>query len=723
MDEESIFAAALEMQSLADRDSYLDVACRGNAQLRADVEELLRCRDHPDNVFESPPWAVAEPLDNAVVEQPGSVIGRYELIDQIGEGGMGVVFMAEQTTPVKRRVALKIIKPGMDTRQVIARFEAERQALALMDHPNIAKVLDAGTTEGDRRQATGVSEDNRPSGPSPVPRPLSPTAGRPYFVMELVHGVPITDYCDECHLTTKERLGLFVTVCQAVQHAHQKGIIHRDLKPTNVLVAIQDGNPTPKIIDFGVAKAIGEQSLTERTLTTAFAQMVGTPLYMSPEQAELSALGVDTRSDIYSLGVLLYELLTSATPFDKDRLHSASYDELRRIIREEEPPRPSARISTIAAELATTVAERRRTDIRRLRLAVRGELDWIVMKCLEKDRNRRYETASALAVDISHYLADEPVSAGAPSRVYRAGKFVRRNKAAVIASAAVLLGLVAGIIGTTIGLVSQSRQRAIAERERAEVQFNYAIALESQRKYAEAEALYRQGLTIPVGDTPAERQRAAHMSLRLAETVSDRGGAAESERFFREALASYRDAFPPGDPNVAHVLTQLASVLRTQQQFVESESLFHEAYEIHRHAKPVDHRLIGESATNLANVQNTLGRYAEAEPLARQAVAEQQQAVPEDPWGMAMARLELGRSLIAAGKFPDAETELVEVDRALARTHQFHFGPMSLAALYTAWDQAEPGKGYDVKADDWLRNLMSSFIRLETTTHAGGSGP
>ena len=331
----------------------------------------------------------------------GTVIGPYKLLEQIGEGGFGVVFLAEQERPVRRRVALKIIKPGMDTRQVIARFEAERQALAMMDHPNIAKVHDAGATEN----------------------------GRPYFVMELVQGVPITEYCDQCNLTTRERLELFITVCQAVQHAHQKGIIHRDIKPTNVLVAMQDGRPAPKIIDFGVAKAI-DQRLTEHTLTTAFAQMVGTPLYMSPEQAELSPLGVDTRSDIYSLGVLLYELLTGTTPFDKDRLHAASYDELRRIIREEEPPRPSARISTLAADLATTVAEHRRTDARRLSRHVRGELDWIVMKCLEKDRNRRYETPNSLARDIERYLHDEPVQACPPSTVYRFRKFARRNKVA-----------------------------------------------------------------------------------------------------------------------------------------------------------------------------------------------------------------------------------------------------------------------------------------------------
>src|SRR5262245_42014060 len=379
-----------------------------------------------------------------MTEVPGTIIGPYKLVEQLGEGGFGVVFLAEQERPVRRNMALKIIKPGMDTRQVIARFEAERQALAMMDHPNIAKVYDAGATEN----------------------------GRPYFVMDLVQGVPITDYCDQCNLTTRERLELFITVCQAVQHAHQKGIIHRDLKPTNVLVAMQDGNPSPKIIDFGVAKAVG-QRLTEHTLTTAFAQMVGSPLYMSPEQAELSPLGVDTRSDIYSLGVMLYELLAGTTPFDKDRLHDASYDELRRIIREEEPPRPSTRISTLAADLATTVAERRRTDARRLCEQVRGELDWIVMKCLEKDRNRRYETPSSLARDIERYLHDEPVQACPPSAVYRLKKFVRRNK---IAAAFVLL-LVGAVAALAVSNIQTRRneRRAITESAKAKAVSDFLL--------------------------------------------------------------------------------------------------------------------------------------------------------------------------------------------------------------------------------------------------------
>ncbi len=322
--EEDIFQIARRIDVAEARRAYLDQSCRDNATLREQVEALLAAYDESKSFLESPAPEIAADIparELHIAEQPGTVIGPYKLLEQIGEGGFGVVFLAEQERPVRRRVALKVIKPGMDTREVIARFEAERQALALMDHPHIAKVHDAGATEN----------------------------GRPYFVMELVPGVPITEYCDQCQLPTAERLELFVTVCQAVQHAHQKGVIHRDIKPTNVLVAMQDGRAAPKIIDFGVAKAIN-QRLTEHTLATGFAQMVGTPLYMSPEQAELSPLGVDTRSDIYSLGVLLYELLIGTTPFDKDRLHAASYDELRRIIREEEPPRPSARFSTLSPQ-------------------------------------------------------------------------------------------------------------------------------------------------------------------------------------------------------------------------------------------------------------------------------------------------------------------------------------------------------------------------------------
>ncbi len=358
----------------------------------------------------------------------------------IGEGGMGIVFLAEQEVSVRRQVALKVIKPGMDTAQVIARFEAERQALALMDHNSIAKVLDAGTTD----------------------------SGRPFFVMELVNGVPITEYCDQDRLTAKERLELFVPVCRAIQHAHQKGIIHRDIKPTNVLVTLQDGKAVPKVIDFGVAKAI-DQRLTERTLFTQLGVFVGTPEYMSPEQAQMSGRDMDTRSDIYSLGVLLYELLTGSTPLERQRLREAAFTEVLRRIREEEPPRPSTRLLT--TEETASIAARRGTEPARLAKLVRGDLDWIVMKALEKDRTRRYETANGLARDIERYLHDEPVEASPPSTAYRLRKFLRRHRGPVLAASIIVLLLAGGIVGTTVGLVqAEAARRSEAQRARNERQ-------------------------------------------------------------------------------------------------------------------------------------------------------------------------------------------------------------------------------------------------------------
>ena len=349
-------------------------------------------------------------------EESSQRIGRYKILQKLGEGGCGVVYMAEQTDPVRRRVALKVVKLGMDTRQVIARFEAERQALALMDHPNIAKVLDAGATE----------------------------TGRPYFVMELVKGIRITDYCDQNHLSTPERLGLFTQVCHAIQHAHQKGIIHRDIKPSNILVTLHDGVPVPKVIDFGIAKAT-EQPLTEKTVFTALGQFMGTPAYMSPEQAELSGLDIDTRSDIYALGVLLYELLTGRTPFDSKELLQAGLDEMRRRIREDEPMRPSTRLSTMLDADLTQVAQQRRSEPAKLTRFIRGDLDWIVMKCLEKDRARRYETANGLAMDIHRHLGNEPVVACPPSAAYRFRKLFRRNKLVVAAFGGVAASLLIGL--------------------------------------------------------------------------------------------------------------------------------------------------------------------------------------------------------------------------------------------------------------------------------------
>jgi WD40 repeat protein/serine/threonine protein kinase len=421
----TIFLAALE-RAPDQLPAFLDEACGGNADVRARVDQLLRAHDALGSIHVGRAPAVTVDLQPA--ETPGTVIGPYKLIEQIGEGGMGSVWMGQQTEPVRRLVAVKLIKAGMDSKQVIARFEAERQALALMDHPNIARVLDAGTTD----------------------------AGRPFFVMDLVKGVPITRYCDEHRLTPRQRLELFVPVCQAVQHAHQKGVIHRDLKPSNVLVALYDGKPVPKVIDFGIAKAAG-QPLTEKTLVTGFGAIVGTPEYMSPEQAEVNQLDIDTRSDVYSLGVLLYELLAGSPPVTRKELEQVGVLEMLRVIREQEPPRPSIRLSTAAG--LPTLAANRSTEPRRLAALVKGELDWIVMKALEKDRSRRYETANSFALDVQRYLNDEPVQACPPSAWYRVQKFVRRNKRALGMASALLLALVVALASLAVMLRQEIRNK------------------------------------------------------------------------------------------------------------------------------------------------------------------------------------------------------------------------------------------------------------------------
>jgi serine/threonine protein kinase/tetratricopeptide (TPR) repeat protein len=484
MNEREIFTAALHRPP-EERSAFLDEACHGDALLRQQVDALLCEHAQLGSYLESPALATMPTIADPITERPGTVIGPYKLLEQIGEGGFGVVFMADQQEPIRRKVALKILKPGMDSKQVIARFEAERQALALMDHPNIAKVLDGGQTD----------------------------SCRPYFVMDLVKGLPITEYCDQNQLTPKERLELFVHLCQSVQHAHQKGIIHRDLKPSNVLVTLQDGAPLVKVIDFGIAKALGQQ-LTDKTLFTGFAQMIGTPLYMSPEQAALSNADVDTRSDIYSLGVLLYELLTGATPFDKKQFKEVGYDELRRIIREEEPPKPSTRLST--SETLPAIAAARHMEPGKLTKLVRGELDWIVMKSLEKDRNRRYETASAFAADVQRYLKDEPVEACPPSAWYRLRKFARRNKPAVM-TAVLLLTMLVLSGGGGLWLQGQrvARDRDVAghleEAERWERQGNWPQAL---RAVERAEGRL-------AGGGPAALRRRAEQVLERAQFVAD----------------------------------------------------------------------------------------------------------------------------------------------------------------------------------------------------------
>ncbi len=437
-----MFALAVE-KPVVERAAFLQAVCGTDSALRQRLEALLAAHEQPDELLgdtASKPTGKAtmklefaeEPADEAV----GQTLGRYKLLEKVGEGGCGTVYVAEQTQPVRRRVALKVIKLGMDTKEVIARFEAERQALAMMDHPNIAKVLDAGTTE----------------------------VGRPYFVMELVRGIRITDYCDQANLSTKERLDLFIKVCQAIQHAHQKGIIHRDIKPSNILVTLHDGVPVPKVIDFGIAKAT-EGRLTDATVYTQLNQFIGTPAYMSPEQAEMSGLDIDTRSDIYSLGVLLYELLAGSTPFDGRELLASGLDAMRKTIREKEPQRPSTRLATLGADQLTTTAKRRSADTSKLQHQLKGDLDWIVMKCLEKDRARRYDTANGLAADLKRHLDNEPVLARPPSQLYRLQKMARRNKATTVAVASVALALV---LGLGLAMAALVRERAARERERTE---------------------------------------------------------------------------------------------------------------------------------------------------------------------------------------------------------------------------------------------------------------
>jgi serine/threonine protein kinase/Tfp pilus assembly protein PilF len=441
-----LFLDAAELPS-AGRVTYLTEHCGDDVELRAAVERLLAAHEQPASILIRPAPGMPTADYPPISEGPGTVIGPYKLLQRIGEGGFGVVFMAEQQQPIRRMVALKIIKPGMDTAQVIARFESERQALALMDHPNIAKVLDAGAT-------------GEPSGVCPR---------RPYFVMELVKGVPITEFCDKNHMPAEQRLKLFIDVCHAIQHAHHKGVIHRDIKPSNVMVTLHDGVPVVKAIDFGVAKATA-QKLTERTLFTAYGQMVGTPAYMSPEQAEMSGLDIDTRSDVYSLGVLLYELLTGTTPLESKRLREAGYAEMQRLIREEEAPRPSTRLSSLG-DSATVLAGNRGTDPKQLARLLAGDLDWIVMKAVDKDRNRRYGTPGNFAEDIERYLRREPLLARPPSTIYKLKKFAQRNRAAVLAVAAVAATLVVGTAVATWQAVRATRAeaQALAERDEKEL--------------------------------------------------------------------------------------------------------------------------------------------------------------------------------------------------------------------------------------------------------------
>jgi eukaryotic-like serine/threonine-protein kinase len=656
-----------------------------------------------------------EPNDG---EEPTEKIDRYKILQKLGEGGCGVVYMAEQTEPVRRKVALKVIKLGMDTKQVIARFEAERQALALMDHPNIAKVLDAGAT----------------------------ATGRPYFVMELVKGIRITDYCDQNHLSTTERLGLFTQICQAIQHAHQKGIIHRDIKPSNILVTLHDGKPVPKVIDFGIAKAT-EQPLTEKTVFTAFGQFMGTPAYMSPEQAELSGLDIDTRSDIYALGVLLYELLTGKTPFDAKDLLQAGLDEMRRRIREEEPMRPSTRLSTMVDADLTEVAEQRRSEPGKLTRFIRGDLDWIVMKCLEKDRTRRYETANGLATDIRRHLENEPVLACPPSTAYRFQKMVRRNKVMVSATAVVFVVLLLGVVVSTSQAIraTSAKAQALAEKRRADDEaakqeavnrfLNEMLAsadpdhlsandqtkgrnitivevLDEAARQLDAgslkerpaiEAAIRQtlGRTYLNLDHPESAEthllRALKLNQQIYGELSDntiesltdmsflrgrQNHTLQSEKLMREIIAKEQQLHGKEHPHVALALIRLADILVAQckggsemgtdvnmKKIVEAEASYREAMAMQRRLLPRESLDLSYSLTGLANLMVTfLLNDVEAEPLLREALQIQTTVLGPKHLATVSTMLTLAQLLNRKQQYGDAQRlceQAVKIQREL----------------------------------------------------------
>jgi eukaryotic-like serine/threonine-protein kinase len=659
---QAIFLATVEQ---ADRAAILDRECGDDLELRRRVEALLKANDEPASYLDQPAVEVARPatVDYApITEKPGTMIGPYKLKEQIGEGGFGLVFVAEQQEPVKRKVALKVIKPGMDTREVMARFTAERQALALMDHPNIARVLDAGATD----------------------------SGRPYFVMELVRGIPITDYCDQNQLSPRDRLDLFITVCQAVQHAHQKGIIHRDIKPSNVLVTSHDGKPVAKVIDFGVAKAISQQ-LTERSIYTNFAQMIGTPLYMSPEQAEMSGLDIDTRSDIYSLGVLLYELLTGTTPLDKKRFAKAAYDEIRRMIREDEPQKPSTRLST--SESIASVAAHRHTEPAKLSKLMRGDLDWITMKALEKDRTRRYETANGLARDIQRYLSDEPVEACPPSSTYRLRKFAKKNRAALTTAAAIALLLVAGVAGSTWQAVratraealalaerderEQARQAETAQRLRAEENEQKAIAAVASEKQAKQAAEQSATESKAVLDFVQDKVFAA------ARPMGQDGGLGHEVtlRMAVEAALPYVEKSFTDQPLIeARLRMTLGNSFRYLGQAVVAEQQFRRARDLFTAKLGPDHPDTLKSMHSLANSYDALGRHPEALTLREETLKLRKAMLGHDHADTLGSMNNLANSYAALGRHPEALTLYEET----LKLHKAKLGPdhpLTLASM------------------------------------------
>ncbi len=666
---QSLLASVIDVPA-DQRAQYLHTACGDDVSLRTEVESLLASLDRAAGFLGSPTAEIkpgsqfgklAMSLNDPTLaqglshEREGQLIGRYKLLQMIGEGGFGTVWMAEQREPVKRRVALKIIKLGMDTKQVIARFEAERQALAMMDHPNIAKVLDAGATD----------------------------AGRPYFVMEYIRGVPILEYCDTERLDTKARLQLFTNTCHAIQHAHQKGIIHRDIKPSNVIVTMHDGVPVPKVIDFGIAKATSSE-LTNKTLFTEHRQMIGTPAYMSPEQAEMSGLDIDTRSDIYSLGVLLYQLLTGTTPFDSRSLMEAGFAEMMRIIREVEPHKPSTRLSSMGVEGTRMAVQRQATDPKKLVSTLKGDLDWIVMKCLEKDRTRRYETASGLAADIKRHLNDEPVTAGAPSARYRLGKFIKRNRLLVVAGAAVAITLVIGAAGTTVGMISASRERDRAEVERAkatlaaEAEVKARLVSEQNEKIAIAET---QRAQLARKEESEARLRAEAISkfviqaLRSsdAQNLAEFRGAGQDLTIFaamENAVADIDSGRFRNDPATESSLRAIiAQVNKSNGRIVEAEPLALRALELSRRIHLGDHPDLAEKIEAVALIYLDLRRLDEADVLMTEAMAMRRRLHTGDDPALTGVIQYLGSLRFEQGRYQEAAALNAEALERSRRTH------------------------------------------------------
>ena len=626
-------ARALEPE---DRAAFLDEACNGALDLRAEVESLLAHSDGSTSQIRLRPSSNENQtiVDRGPLsEGPGTRIGPYKILQQIGEGGFGVVYMAEQEYPVRRRVALKIIKLGMDTKQVIARFEAERQALAMMDHPNIATVLQAGATE----------------------------TGRPYFVMELVKGIPITDYCDKAKLSMRQRLDLFMQVCDAIQHAHQKGVIHRDIKPSNVLVTLHDTKAVPKVIDFGIAKAISAR-LTEKTLFTEFNYFIGTPEYMSPDQAEISGLDIDTRTDIYSLGVLLYELLTGTTPFDPVTLRKAGYGEIQRIIQEEEPPRPSTRVDTLARS-RTDDTKLQRTDASHLSRAIRGDIDWIVMKAIEKDRTRRYQTCNEFAADIMRYLRGEPVVAGPPSVLYKMRRFVTRHRLGVTAAALIAAALIAGLTLATVGFV-QANQEARRSQRIADFLQTLFVSTDPDAALAadmDVESVLETAREIFGEDHAAV---AATLSSRAVQLQSS-GDLEAAEALFRQSLQLWRGQAGENDPNVGRTLGRLGMLLVTKGDNEAAEGVLREALRIGR-AQGVETLSICDTMDSLAGFLVNQGQLDEAQTLFRESVDIRKRLAPHQRLQIALTMNSLLSVMSIAGREKEAGElmpEFIEVWR------------------------------------------------------------